>query len=78
MIGINAEIWEGYTGCDHLITAADRDAATDAVAGKKFRRGSDALRAAERAYTENCDPRVKSARVVVRLRLRTREIVVVG
>jgi len=68
MTGLTAEIRRGYTGHDHLITRADEEAATAAVAGIGFRRATDAQAAAERAFLGSCDARVRGARVVVTVR----------
>jgi hypothetical protein len=78
LTGINADIRHGYTGADHLIDSGDEVAVTDAVAGQKFRRASDALRAAEQAFQAKCDRRVRLARVVVRLRTARGDEIEVG
>jgi len=78
LTGITAHIHHGHTGADHLISSADATAAVDAVAGQRFRRASDALRAAHRAYSSSCDRRVATARVSVDLRTARGEMITVG
>ena len=78
LTGIRAEIRHGHTGYDHLIDSADTSAATDAVAGIEFRRSSDALEAARRAYRASCDRRVSGARVQVTLRTARGDTTTVG
>lgn len=75
LTGINASILMGYTGDDHLITSDDEERVTDAVAGVSFRRASDALRAAERAYESGCDVRVNTAHIRVTLRTERGDVV---
>lgn len=75
--GIKATICEGYTGWDHLIDDDDRTSATAAVAGIKFRRAADALRAADRAYMDSCDRRCSGAIVQVTLRTARGDVVTV-
>jgi hypothetical protein len=78
LIGVKAEIGQGYTGWDHLIDSQDEAAATNAVAGQKFRRSADALKAAERAYEASCDQRVSAARIRVTLRGAYGDIITIG
>lgn len=78
LTGITAEIRNGYTGADHLIDADDRAAATAAIAGKKFRRASDAIVVAGNAFLARCDSRVRTARVQVQLRTAAGDLVTVG
>lgn len=78
LTGIDAEWMAGYTGNDHLVNSGDEAAITDAVAGIEFRRASDALRAAERAWVQSCDRRVTTARIRVTLRTARGDIVTVG
>lgn len=68
LTGIEATVHHGYTGEDHLIDQADKDAATNAVAGIEFQTALEALEAAEKAYESSCDKRVRSARISVALR----------
>ena len=78
LTGVRASIQQGYTGWDHLIDSEDETAAMNAVAGQRFRRASEALRAAERAYEASCDRRVRGARVRVTLRGAYGDIITVG
>lgn len=54
LTGIRADWHADYTGNDHLIDSAVELAINDAVAGQEFRRCSDALHAAERAFRASC------------------------
>jgi len=78
MTGISASIRLGYTGYDHLIDSSDETAATDAVAGQDFRRASDALEAARRAFRASADRRCACARVQVDLRTARGDRITVG
>jgi hypothetical protein len=78
LTGIDVEIRHGYTGHDHLIDSGDELAVKDAVAGQSFRRSSEALRAAEKAFQASCDSRVATARLVVKLRTERSDLVEVG
>jgi len=78
LTGIESTIRSGHTGHDHLIDSIDRAAATDAVAGIQFRRSSDALLAAQQAYLDACDTRVRTARVQVTLRTARGDRITVG
>ena len=78
MTGINAQVAQGYTGHDHLISSCDTDAATNAVAGRRFSRALDAHRAACRAYLSTCDRRVRHARITVSLRGARGDVISIG
>ena len=78
LTGITAYWCAGYTGYDHLIDSADEEALVDSVAGQSFRRASDALRAAEDAYEQSCDQRVRGARIQVELRTARGDRITVG
>ena len=78
LTGITAQIRQGYTGHDHLIDSGDQTAILDAVAGQSFRRASDALKAASKAFAASCDRRVSTARIVVTLRTAQGDLVEVG
>lgn len=78
LTGVRAEIRQGYTGYDHLIDSGDEAAVIDAVAGQEFRRSSDALKAAEKAFAASCHSRVRLARITVTLRNAYGDIVEVG
>lgn len=78
LTGISADWRPGYTGHDHLIDSADELAIVDAVAGQEFRRASDALEAASRAFARSADIRVRTARIVVTLRTARGDVVEVG
>lgn len=78
LTGIRAYTRDGYTGNDHLIDRADEAALMDAVAGQMFRRASDALKAAERAFCASADWRVHGARIQVQLRNSYGDIITVG
>ena len=78
LTGISAEIRQGYTGHDHLIDGADESATKDAVAGVRFRRSSDALKAARKAFRESADRRVCTARIQVTLRTERGNRITVG
>lgn len=62
------EILNGYTGADHLIGSLERETVERAVVGRRFRASRDALRAAYRAFHRVCDPRVRTARIVLHMR----------
>jgi hypothetical protein len=75
LIGITAQWHAGYSGYEHLIDSADEAAIVDAVAGQTFRRASDALRAAKRAFEASADRRVRTARIAVSLRTARGDVV---
>jgi hypothetical protein len=78
LTGIRAHVHHGYTGYDHLIGSSDVLAATDAVAGQSFRRASDAVNAASRAFCKSCDRRVTTAKITVDLRTARGDLITVG
>jgi hypothetical protein len=78
LTGIKATIRRGYTGCDHLIDSDDELAATSAVAGVEFRRASDAVEAAQKAFLASADRRCSTARVEVALRTAHGDLIEVG
>ena len=78
LTGITAYWHAGYTGYDHLIDSADEEALINSVAGQSFRCASDALRAAENAYAQSCDRRVRGARIQVDLRTARGDRITVG
>lgn len=65
---IDVDIRHGFTGCDHLIGSADH-ARVCALIGTQYRSLGEARRAADRAYTRECDRRVRTAPVTVSVRL---------
>lgn len=78
LTGITAWWRAGYTGDDHLIDSRAEEAIERAVKGKTFRRSADALRAAEKAWAENADYRVRIARIQVALRTARGERIEIG